>query len=400
MEITSGSRPDRPHLTKGNERSLVYSVYNRIAMDVAEITFSHVWLDENKRYRDSVDSSLNNCLTCDANIDQTGRAMMQDAVLTMLDKGCAAFVPVDTDVDPHDTSSYEILTMRVGTIVNWMPDRVRVDVYNDRSGHHEQVVVPKRNVAIVENPFYAIMNESSSTLQRLIRKLNVLDVIDEKTSNGQLDLIIQLPYAVNRGSRQQLADDRLKEIQEQLNNSRYGIAYIGSTEKVTQLNRPVENNLLSQIQYLTELFYSQLGISKQVMDGTADEQQSLNYMTKTIEPIASAIADEMTRKFLTKTARTQGQAIAYFRDPFKLVPVNNIADIADKFARNEILSANEIRQIIGMKPSADPKADELRNATISENAIEQYASRHKTANATPMDVDSNANQSTRKEPYG
>lgn len=364
-------RPDRPRMSYRNERSIINSVYNRIALDVSSITFSHVKLDDNGRYLETIDSGLNNCLSLDANADQTGRALMQDIVITMLDKGCVAVVPTDTHDDPTQTESYLIDELRAGYVKTWYPEHVEVELYNEQIGKRQNVILPKSMVAIIQNPFYVIMNDESSTLQRLIRKLNILDVIDEQSGSGKLDLIIQLPYSVRSPVQQKRASDRVSAITEQLAGSKYGIAYADATEKITQLNRPVENNLLSQIEYLTTMLYSQLGISTEVMNGTADEQQMLNYTNRTIEPIASAIVDEMRRKFLTKTARTRGQSIMYFRDPFKLVPVNNIADIADKFTRNEILTGNEVRQIVGMKPVSDPKADQLRNATISANAQQE-----------------------------
>lgn len=366
--VSSGSRrPDRPRLTRGNERSIVTAVYNRIALDVAAIGIKHVKLDENGRFSSTVDSSLNKCLTLEANIDQTSRAFIQDAVISLLDEGCIAIVPVDTSVDPNDTSSYEIETMRVGKITEWFPREVRVKLYNDRTGHHEEIRCRKENVAIIENPLYAVINEPNSTMQRLIRKLNLLDYVDEQVGSDKLNLIIQLPYAVKSDMQKNRAKDRINSIEDQLTNNKYGIAYIDSTEKVTQLNRSIDNDLLKQVEYLTNLLYSQLGITQSVMDGTADEKTMLNYTNRSVEPIISAIVDEMKRKFLTKTARTQGQSIAFFRDPFKLVPVDNIAEIADKFTRNEIMTPNEIRQVIGMMPAADPQADELRNRNISES---------------------------------
>lgn len=369
-------RPDRPRLTRGNERSIVTSVYNRIAMDVATLTVNHVRLDENDRFESIIKSSLNTCLTLSANIDQTGRSFIQDVVVSMLDEGCVAIVPVDTSIDPKLSGSYEIESLRTGKIVEWRPNHVKVRVYNDKTGFKEDVVLPKSAVGIVENPLFAVMNEPNSTMQRLIRKLNLLDVVDEQSGSGKLDLIIQLPYVIKTEARKQQAENRRKQIEEQLAGSKYGIAYADGTERITQLNRSVENNLLKQIEYLTEMLYGQLGISQEVMNGTADEKTMLNYNNRTIEPIISAIVDEMKRKFLTKTARSQRQSIMFFRDPFKLVPIENIAEIADKFTRNEITSSNEIRQAIGMKPSSDPKADELRNANISEPKNEE--------NSTPI----------------
>ena len=358
-------RPDRPRFTRGNERSIVTSIYNRIGMDVASLTFNHVRLDDNGRYKENINSGLNECLTLAANKDQTGRAFIQDVVMSMLDEGCVAIVPVDTTLNPKVTGSYDIESMRVGKVIEWYPDSVQVRLYNDRKGEKEEIVLPKSMVAIVENPLFSVMNEPNSTLQRLIRKLNLLDIVDEQSSAGKLDLIIQLPYVIKSEARRTQAEQRRKQIEEQLAGSKYGIAYADGTERITQLNRSVENNLLKTIEYLTTMLYGQLGLSQAVMDGTADEKQMLNYNNRTIEPIASAIVDAMRWKFLTKTARSQGQSVMFFRDPFRLVPVENVAEIADKFTRNEIMTSNEFRQVIGMKPSDDPKADELRNANIS-----------------------------------
>lgn len=363
-------RPDRPRLTRGNERSIVTSVYNRIALDVASIDIKHCRLDENGRFISVVNSALNNCLSLEANIDQTSRAFIQDIVMSMLDEGCVAIVPIETDVDPNSTDSYKIFSMRTGKILGWYPSHVKVRVYNENTGRKEDIIVPKKSVSIIENPLYAVINEPNSTMQRLIRKLNLLDVIDEQSGSGKLDLIIQLPYTVKSDLRKQQAESRRQDIERQLTGTKYGIAYTDATEHITQLNRSVDNNLMKQIEYLTSMLYSQLGITQSVLDGTADEQTMLNYNSRTVEPIISAIVDEMKRKFLTKTARTQLQTISFFRDPFKLVPVNNIAEIADKFTRNEILTSNEIRQIIGMKPSDDPKADKLINSNISQPAEE------------------------------
>ena len=360
-------RPDRPRFTRGNERSIVTSVYNRIALDASAITIQHVRLDENGRFLSTIDSDLNKCLTLDANIDQTGRAFLQDAVMSMLDEGCVALVPVETDVDPNDTDSYKIFSIRTGKIVEWRPQHVKVRVYDERTGRKEDITLSKSSVAIVENPLYAVINEPNSTMQRLIRKLSLLDVTDEQTASGKLDLIIQLPYIIKTEARRQQAEQRRKDIEMQLAGSKYGIAYTDGTEHITQLNRSVENNLMKQVEYLTSMLYSQLGITQTILDGTADEKTMINYYTRTIEPIVSSIVDEMKRKFLTKTARSQRQSIEFFRDPFKLVPVNDIAEIADKFTRNEILTSNEIRQIVGMKPSNDPKADELINSNISQS---------------------------------
>lgn len=359
-------RPDRPRLTRGNERSIVTAIYNRIALDVASLEIKHCRLDENGRFIENIKSGLNNCLSLEANIDQTGRAFIQDIVMSMLDEGCVAVVPVDTTVNPSVTDSYDILSMRTGRILEWYPAHIKVSVYNEKIGRREDIIVPKSTVAIIENPLYAIVNEPNSTMQRLIRKLSLLDVTDEQTASGKLDLIIQLPYIIKTEARRQQAENRRKDIEMQLAGSKYGIAYTDGTEKITQLNRSVENNLMKQIEYLSAMVHGQLGITQGVMDGTADEQTMLNYNSRTIEPIVSAIVDGMKRNFLTKTARTQGQTVTFFRDPFKLVPVNNIAEIADKFTRNEIMTSNEIRQVIGMKPSDDPKADQLINSNISQ----------------------------------
>ena len=359
-------RPDRPRLTRGNERSIITSVYNRIALDVAANDIRHVKLDEDGRFSEIIDSGLNNCLALDANIDQTGRAFIQDAVMSMLDEGCVALVPIETTFNPQQTGSFDINTIRTGKILDWYPKHVRVSVYNERSGKREEIVLPKDTIAIIENPLYAVMNEPNSTMQRLIRKLNLLDAIDEQSSSGKLDLIIQLPYVVKTEARRQQAEARRKDIEMQLAGSKYGIAYTDGTEKITQLNRSVDNNLMKQIEYLTSMLYSQLGITQAVLEGTADEKTMLNYYSRTIEPIIAAIVDEMKRKFLTKTARTRRQSIVFFRDPFKLVPVDNIAEIADKFTRNEIMTSNEIRQKIGMKPSKDPKADKLINSNLNQ----------------------------------
>ena len=370
-------RPDRPIFSRGNERSIITSVYNRIALDVAAITIQHVRLDDEGRFTSVMDSSLNDCLSLEANIDQTGRAFIQDVVQSMLDEGCVAIVPVDTDLDPK-SGSYKIETMRTGKILEWYPQHVKVRVYNERTGRKEDVLVPKRTVASVENPFYAVMNEPNSTMQRLIRKLNILDAIDEQSGSGKLNLIIQLPYVIKTEARRQQAEKRRKDIEEQLSGSKYGVAYTDGTEHVVQLNRPVDNNLMSQIEFLTSMLYSQLGLTQSIMDGTADDKTMLNYLTRTVEPILSAIVDEMKRKFLTKTARSQKQSILFFRDPFKLVPVSEIAEIADKMTRNEIMTSNEIRQKIGMTPSKDPNADKLRNSNLSapkEESTEQNISK-------------------------
>lgn len=359
-------RPDRPRLSRGNERSIITSIFNRIAMDVAAIDIMHCRLDENNRFIEKIDSGLNNCLNLEANVDQSGRAFIQDAVMSMLDEGVVALVPVDTDLNPASTDSYDILTMRTGKILEWYPAHVKVRLYNDRTGEKEDLMLAKRDVAIIENPLFAIVNEPNSTMQRLMRKLSLLDVTDEQTASGKLDLIIQLPYVVKSEARREQANQRRKDIEQQLAEGKYGIAYTDGTEKITQLNRSVENNLMKQVEYLTNMVYSQIGITQSVLDGTADEKTMLNYNNRTVEPIVSAIVDELKRKFLTKTARTQLQSISFFRDPFKLVPVNDIAEIADKFTRNEIMTSNEIRQIVGMKPSNDPKADQLINSNISQ----------------------------------
>ena len=370
--VSYSYRPDRPRFTRGNERSIVTSVYNRIALDAAAINIKHCRLDDNDRLIEVLDSGLNSCLNLEANVDQTGRAFIQDCVMSMLDEGCVAIIPIETTLDPTITKSYDILSMRTGKILEWYPDKVKIRVYNDRTGRQEDIVLPKSTVGIVENPLYAVINEPNSTMQRLIRKLALLDVTDEQTASGKLDLIIQLPYVIKTEARRQQAENRRKDIEMQLAGSKYGIAYTDGTEKVTQLNRSVENNLMKQIEYLTNLLFSQLGITQTILDGTADDKTMLNYYTRTIEPIVAAIADEMKRKFISKTARSQKQSIVYFRDPFKLVPVNDMAEIADKFTRNEILTSNEIRQIVGMRPSKDPKADQLVNSNIRQpDEVEQ-----------------------------
>nr|DAS15343.1 MAG TPA: portal protein [Caudoviricetes sp.] len=359
-------RPDRFRFTRGNERSIVTSVYNRIALDAAAINIQHVQLDKEGRFLSIIDSDFNNCLSLEANTDQTGRAFIQDIVMSMMDEGCVAIVPVDTDDDPDETTGYKILSMRVGKILDWYPQHVRVRLYNENTGLKQDIVVPKNTVAIVENPLYAVINEPNSTMQRLIRKLNLLDAVDEQSSSGKLDLIIQLPYVIKSEARRQQAEKRRKAIEDQLSGTKYGIAYTDGTERITQLNRSLDNNLMKQIEYLTSMLYSQLGITQSILDGTADEKTMLNYYNRTIEPIVSAIVDEMKRKFLTKTARSQNKSIKFFRDPFKLVPVADLAEISDKFTRNEIATSNEIRQVIGWKPSDDPKADELRNSNLSD----------------------------------
>lgn len=357
----------RPHVTKSylsNERSIVASIYNRLSIDVAANEMMHVRLDDNKGILEELDSGLNNCLTVEANIDQGARAFRQDVVLSMFDKGVIAIVPVDTTLDPEQSGGYDVKTLRVGEITQWYPQHIRVRLYNDRVGQHEEVTLNKSYVAVVENPLYSVMNEPNSTLQRLIRKLGLLDSLDEAASSGKLDLIIQLPYIIKSEARRQQAEQRRQDIEFQLKGSKYGIAYVDGTEKITQLNRPAENNLLAQIEYLTKLLYVQLGLTEEIMNGTADEQAMLNYFNRTIDPIIDSITEAMKRTFLTKTARSQNQSIEYYRDPFRLVPINNIADIADKFTRNEILTANEIRQIIGFAPSSDPRADKLQNSNM------------------------------------
>lgn len=359
-------RPDRPRLSRGNERSIATAIYNRIALDVASVTIKHCRTDKDGRYIEDIDSNLNECLTLSANIDQTSRSFMQDVVMSMLDEGCVAIVPVDTVDEPTMTNTFDVQSMRTGKILEWFPKHVLIRAYNDKKGEKEDLLFLKETVAIIENPLYAIINEPNSTMQRLIRKLGLLDVTDEQTASGKLDLIIQLPYLIKTEARRDQANRRCQEIEDQLSGSKYGIAYVDGTEKITQLNRSLENNLLKQIEYLTNMVYSQLGITESILNGTADEKTMLNYNNRTIEPFVSAIVDEMKRKFLSKTARSQFQTIAYFRDPFRLVPVNDIAEIADKFTRNEIMTSNEIRQIVGMKPSKDPKADELVNSNISQ----------------------------------
>jgi len=374
MGMGYSDRPDRTRMTRGNEKSIATSVYNRIAMDVASIGIKHARIDKSGQFLEEIPSGLNNCLTIDANIDQTGRAFIQDVVLSMLDEGCVAIVPIDTDDNLEETNSYDIISMRTGKILEWYPQSIKVRVYNDQTGQKQDIWVSKNNTGIIENPLYAVMNEHNSTLQRLIRKLNILDAVDEQSGSGKLDLIIQLPYVIKSDARRQQADKRRADMEEQLSGSKYGIAYTDGTEKVTQLNRPTENNLMKQIEYLTTMFYSQLGITTSVMDGTANEETMINYYNRTVEPILSAIVDESKRKFLTKTARTQLQSIIFFRDPFKLVTVAQLAEVADKFTGNEILSPNEVRQLIGKKPSDDPKANELRNRHLNEKTGESGVS--------------------------
>lgn len=370
MADSSWTRPDRVRLKNGSERTIITAIYNRIAIDVASHKIEHVIVDENGRYVKNVDDSLNDCLTLEANIDQTSRAFFQDVVMSMFDEGCIAIVPVDATVDPSKSTSYDIRSMRTAKIVKWYPRDVQVEVYNDETGRKELLVYRKRDVSIIENPFYSVMNQPNSILQRLVRKLALLDQIDEQAGAGKLDLIIQLPYIIKSEARKQQAEMRRKDIEHQLSETKYGIAYTDGTERITQLNRPLENNLMNQIEYLMNTLYSQLGITPEILNGTADEKTMLNYNTRTIEPILSAITDEMKRKFLSKTARTQGHSIMFSNDPFRLVPISNIADIADRFTRNEILSPNEVRGIIGFKPNDDPQSDELRNRNITPNGAQ------------------------------
>lgn len=389
--VTYSYRPDRLRFSGGNEKTIVTSIYNRIAIDAASIDIKHVRLDKNDRYMETIESGLNTCLNVEANLDQTGRAFLQDVYASVLDEGCIAIVPVEATLNPKTTGSFDILSMRTGKILEWRADHIKVRLYNEWIGKKEDVWIPKRNAAIIENPLYAVINEKNSTMQRLIRKLNLLDAIDEQSGSGKLDLIIQLPYAVKTDLKRQQAEKRRKDVENQLANSKFGIAYADSTERITQLNRPVENNLMKQIEYLTSMLYSQLGITQSVMDGTADEKTMLRYYNGTIEPFVAAVVDEIKRKFLTKTARSQRQSIMYFRDPFSLVPVDNIAEIADKFTRNEIMTSNEIRQIIGMKPSDDPKADQLVNSNIAKpmESKEQYGQLgEQPINEEPIDEES------------
>lgn len=378
--IATSYRPDRARLSRGNERTIVTSVYNRISMDAAAIDIKHVRLDENGRYKEDMKSGLNDCLTIEANVDQTGRALRQDIFLSMLDEGCVAIVPTETSANPDRTGSYTIYSLRVGKIIEWYPAKIKVELYDERDGQKKERVLPKSTVAIVENPLYAIVNEPNSVLQRLIRKLGILDAIDEQSGSGKLDLIIQLPYVIKSEARRKQAEARRKDIEDQLSGSKYGIAYTDGTEHITQLNRAVENNLMKQIEYLTSMLYSQLGINQQILDGSANEETMLNYYNRTIEPIVSAVVDEMKRKFLTKTARSQGQSIESYRDPFKLVPIKELAEISDKMTRNEIMSSNEIRQKIGMKPSNDPAADELRNKNLNQSVEDAKPKTEQTEN--------------------
>lgn len=370
LGVSYYSRPDRPRFSRGNEKSLITSVLNRIALDAAAISIRHVRLDENGRYEEEIKSNLNTCLRLEANMDQTSRAFMQDVYMSLFDEGVVAIVPIETTLNPKNTNSYDILSMRTGKILEWRPRHIKVRLYNDETGRYENVMVSKKTVAIIENPFYSVMNEPNSTMQRLVRKMNLLDAIDEQSGSGKLDLIIQLPYVIKTEARRKQAESRRQDIEDQLTDSKYGIAYTDGTERITQLNRPVENNLLKQVEYLTNLMFSQLGMTQAIMDGTADEKTMLNYNNRIIEVLVSTVVDEMKRKFLTKTARTQNQSIEFFRDPFKLVPVNDLAEIVDKFTRNEVMSSNEFRQVVGLKPSNDPKADELRNKNINQSNSE------------------------------
>ncbi len=382
-ETSSYYNPHRARFTRGNEKTIVTSVYNRLAIDVASLELRHVRLEDG-RFKDYMNSSLDNCLSIEANIDQTSRNFIQDVVISMLDEGCVAVIPTVTSANPVLSNSYDIEELRTGKIIEWYPTKVKMMVYNDKTGRREELTLPKRQVAIIENPLYAVMNEHNSTMQRLIRKLSLMDTVDEEASSGNLDLLIQLPYAIKSEAKRAQAEERRKDIENQLNSAKYGVAYIDGTEHVTQLNRPIENNLMKQVQYLTELLYSQLGLTQSILDGTADENTMNNYFTRTIEPIVGAIADEFHRKFISKTGRTQGQAITFFRDPFKLIPMSQLADIADKFTRNEIISSNEMRQSIGMKPSNDPAADELRNKNLKTSGdqinTETYSNKEESNN--------------------
>lgn len=358
-------RPDRMHFSRGSERTIINAIYNRIALDAASITINHVKLDENNRFDSIIDSGLNYCLNTEANADQTGRGLIQDIVMTFLEEGVAAVVPEKTNFDPRYSNSYEIYSMRVGVPVEWYPNHVRVRLFNELTGQKEEITFPKKMMALIENPFYAVMNAPNSTMQQLVRKLALLDVVDEQAGSGKLDMIIQLPYVIKSPARREQAEQRRADIEKQLSGSKYGIAYTDGTERIVQLNRSLENNILKSIEYLTNMVYSQLGVTQEILNGTADEKTMNNYMNRIIEPVVSAIADEFKRKFLTKTARTQGQSIMFFRDPFRLAPVSMIAEMADKFTRNEIMTPNEFRQVIGMKPSKDPKSDQLANRNIA-----------------------------------
>lgn len=385
LGVSYYSRPDRPRFSRGNEKSLITSVLNRIALDAAAISIRHVRLDENGRYEEEIKSNLNTCLRLEANMDQTSRAFMQDVYMSLFDEGVVAIVPIETTLNPKNTNSYDILSMRTGKILEWRPRHIKVRLYNDETGRYENVMVSKKTVAIIENPFYSVMNEPNSTMQRLVRKMNLLDAIDEQSGSGKLDLIIQLPYVIKTEARRKQAESRRQDIEDQLTDSKYGIAYTDGTERITQLNRPVENNLLKQVEYLTNLMFSQLGMTQAIMDGTADEKTMLNYNNRIIEVLVSTVVDEMKRKFLTKTARTQNQSIEFFRDPFKLVPVNDLAEIVDKFTRNEVMSSNEFRQVVGLKPSNDPKADELRNKNINQSNSEDSVNINPSLNVNAKD---------------
>ena len=380
-----GRRPDMPRFTGGNDRTIVTAVYNRIALDASAITIEHVRLDEQGRFSEVINSGLNYCLSTEANVDQTGRAFLQDVVMSMLDEGVVAIVPVDTSIDPTISSSYEIGTLRTGRVTQWYPKHVRIELYNDATGQKEEVLLRKRDVAIVENPLYAVINEQNSTMRRLIHKLSLLDVVDEQSGSGKLDLIIQLPYAIKSEARMEQAEKRKAAIEQQLADSKFGIAYIDSTEHVTQLNRSLDNNLMSQIEYLTKLLFSQLGMTQEILDGTASETAMINYYNRTIEPILSAITDEMKRKFLTKTARSQKQSLLFFRDPFKLVPISTLADLADKFTRNEIMSSNEFRQIVGMKPDDNPKSDMLVNSNLRPEGVVDDPAQYDQGSVEPQE---------------
>lgn len=388
----SYQRPDRTQLSYGNDKSIISAIYNRIALDVSQISICHVKVDDNNQYQETISSPFNDCLTLSANLDQTAKAFFQDLVMSMFDEGCVAVVPTDTSENPKLTDSYDIYEMRVGKILEWLPYAVKVEVYNENTGKKEQIVCLKKYTAIIENPFYAIMNEPNSVLRRLIRKLNLLDAVDEQSSAGKLDLIIQLPYTIKNETRKKQAEERRESIERQLANTKYGIAYADATERITQLNRPVENNLMNQITYLTNMLYSQLGISETILNGTADEQTMLNYFNTTIEPILSAITDEFKRKFLTKTARSRKQSIKFFHEPFKLVPIKNISEIADKFITNQVLSSNEVRGIIGFKPSDDPKADELINPNINPKEPDNPPAKVGDSDETPKITESSEEQ--------
>ena len=386
LGMSSNYRPDRVYFTRGQEKSLINTVYTRISVDVSSIDIRHVRLDENGRFKEEIESDLNNCLKIESNKDQTARSFIQDIVMSMFDEGCVAVVPVDTDIDPAVSDSYKILTMRTGKIVQWYPDDVQVEVYNDIIGQKQLITVPKKETAIIENPFYSIMNEPNSIAQRLVRKFNLLDVVDAQSGSGKLNLIVQLPYVIKTDARRSQAEKRRDDIENQLAKSQYGIAYTDGTEKITQLNRPAENNLFNQVQYLTSMLFSQLGVTESILNGTADEKTMLNYYNRTVVPILNAISEEFRRKFLTKTARSQKQTIMYFNDPFKLVQISNIAEIADKFTRNEIMTSNEIRQIVGLKPSDDPKADELRNKNLNAPESEAGANVDSTTKTSAIEV--------------